>query len=196
MRRAGLALLGALAAAGAAHASGGEHGGGGLRDLLWPLVNFAILVAVLVYFARAPIRAFFASRQGRIRDDLDAAARSLAEAEARHAEWQRRLVELDAELARIRAQARERAEAERRHLLADATRASERIRSDARVAVDQELARARAELRQEAARLAIEVAAEVLRTQVSDADRARLVDEFIDGIERGAGGAATPAADA
>ena len=197
MRRAlGLAPLGALGLAAAAHAAGGEHGGGGLGDLLWPAVNFALLLAALVYFARAPIRAFFASRQGRIREDLDSASRALTDAEARHAEWQRRLVELDGELARIRAQARERAEAERRHILADAEAAAERIRSDARAAVDQELARAREELRHEAARLAIEVAAEALRSQVTDADRARLVDEFIAGIERSAPGAPTPPAGA
>jgi F-type H+-transporting ATPase subunit b len=197
MRRALVpALLGALGSAAAAHAAGGEHGGGGLGELVWPVVNLAILIAALVYFARAPIRAFFASRQGRIREDLDSASRALSDAEARHAEWQRRLVELDGELSRIRAQARERAEAERRHILADANAAAERIRGDARAAVDQELARAREELRHEAARLAVEVAAEALRTQVTDADRARLVDEFIAGIESSPRGAATRAAGA
>ena len=178
------AVLAALLCAASASAAGGEHASGGLRDLLWPAANLALLIAVLVYFARAPIRAFFASRQGRIREDLDSAARALSDAEARHAEWQRRLVELDEDLARIRAQARERAEAEREHILVDARAAAERIRADARVAVDQELERAREDLRHEAARLAIEVAAEALRAQVNDADRSRLVDEFIRGIER------------
>ena len=192
MKRRSLAALMLVAWATSAHASGGEHGGG-LGDLIWPVVNLALLIAALLYFARTPIRNYFASRQGRIRDDLDSAAKALAEAEAHHAEWQRRLVELDADLARIRNQARERAEAERRHILADATAAAGRIRSDARLAVDQELMRAREDLRQETARLAIEVAAEALRTQVTDADRGRLVDEFVTGIERSASGPAASA---
>lgn len=187
MKRALAALLLALAPVGQASAS---EGGGGIGDLAWPALNLAILIAVLVYFGRRPIREFFASRQNRIRDDLDSAASTLAEAEGRHTEWQRKLTVLDAEIARIREQARERAEAERKHILADASAAAERIRRDARAAVDQELRRAREDLRREAADLAIELAAETLRSRVSDADRDRLVDDFIATIERGGRGAA------
>jgi F-type H+-transporting ATPase subunit b len=179
------AFAGLLALASAAPAAASEGGSGGLGDLAWPALNLVILIAALVYFGRRPIQDFFASRQDRIRDDLDAAASALAEAEARHTDWQRKLVELDAEMARIREQARERAEAERRHILADASAAAERIRNDARAAVDQELRRAREELRREAAELALEIAAETLRARVTDADRSRLVDEFIGTIERG-----------
>ena len=187
MRRALLGPLATLFLASPAAAAGGE-GGGGLGDLAWPALNFAILVAVLIYFGRQPIRDFFAARQGRIRTDLDAAARALSEAESRHAEWQRKLVELDADTARIREQARQRAESEREHILADASAAADRIRNDARAAVDQELRRAREELRREAAELAIEIAGQTLRARVTDADRSRLVDEFIATIERPAPG--------
>ena len=50
--------------------------------------------------------------------------------------------------------------------------------------MDQELRRAREELRREAAELAVELAAETLRARVGDADRERLVDDFIVTIER------------
>lgn len=184
MSRLAAALLLVLGFAAPALAAEG-HGEGNLaRDLLWPAANFALLLGVLVYVARQPIRDFFASRQGRIRGELDAAAQALRDAEARHAEWQRRLVDLDAELARLRADARERAAAERGQILAGAAAAAERIRSDARSAVDQELRRAREDLRREAAELAVELAAEALRSRVTGADRARLVDEFVQTIER------------
>ncbi len=187
MNRATFAALLALASSAPAAASGGE-GGGGLGDLFWPALNLAILLGALVYFCRRPIQDLFAARQGRIRGELDAAARALADAESRHADWQRKLTALDAEMVRIRDQARQRAESEREHLLADASAAAERIRADARAAVDQELRRAREELRREAAELAIEIAAETLRARVTDADRSRLVDEFIETIERGGAG--------
>jgi F-type H+-transporting ATPase subunit b len=173
-----------LLLAAALPATASEGTGGGLADLVWPVANLLILIAALVYFGRQPIRAFFATRQDRIRGDLDAAAAALTEAEARHTEWQRKLTRLDAEMARIREQARERAEAERKHILADASASAERIRRDARTAVDQELRRAREELRREAAELAVELAAEMLRARVNEADRGRLVDDFIDTIER------------
>jgi len=185
MRRALLSLFFLLGMVAPAAASS-EGGGGGLGDLLWPVVNLLILIAALVYFGRRPIQDFFASRQDRIRGDLDAAANALAEAEARHTEWQRKLTRLDAEMDRIRKQARERAEAERKHILAEASATAERIRRDARSAVDQELRRAREELRREVAELAVELAADTLRTRVDDTDRSRLVDDFIETIERSA----------
>jgi F-type H+-transporting ATPase subunit b len=183
VRRAGVAGLLALAASAPAAASGGE-GGDWLGDLFWPALNLALLLGALVYFGRRPIQELFAARQGRIRGELDGAARALADAESRYADWQRKLAALDAEMVRIREQARQRAESEREHILADASAAAERIRADASAAVDQELRRAREDLRREAAELAIEIAAETLRTRVTDADRSRLVDEFIETIER------------
>jgi len=188
MSRVTFAALLVLASSAPAAASGGE-GGGGLGDLFWPALNLAILLGALAYFGRRPIQDFFASRQGRIRGELDAAARALAEAESLHADSQRKLTALDAEMARIRDQARQRAESEREHLLAEASAAAERIRADAHAVVDQELRRAREELRREAAELAIEIAAETLRARVTDADRSRLVDEFIETIERSGAGA-------
>jgi F-type H+-transporting ATPase subunit b len=96
----------------------------------------------------------------------------------------------ESELDGIRATARERAAAEREHLLAEAATAAERIRADARAAVDQELLRARRQLRQEAADLAIELASETLRRQLTDADQDRLLEDFVRTIERTPGAGA------
>lgn len=190
MKPVSLALALALASAAPATASGGGEADTGLGDLFWPAVNLAILLAALVHFGRRPIREFFAARHLRIREDLDSAARTLADAEARYSEWQRKLVELDADMARIRERARERAESEREHVLAAADAAAERIRADARIAVEQEVRRAREELRREAAELALALATLKLRARISAADHDRLADEFIETIERGGSDAA------
>ena len=152
--------------------------------LLCPTINFVLLIAVLVYFARKPIQTFFADRRAAIRKELDDAAALQRRAEERYAQWQRRLVDLERELEEIRAGAQERAEAERASLLADARAAAERIRADAANAVEQELRRARAGLREEASELAVELAAGILREQVTAQDRDRLIDEFIERVER------------
>lgn len=177
------AILAVLVASAGPALAAGEGGGGGIGDLLYPALNFVILIAVLVYFGRKPIRAFFAERRAQIQDDLKRAAELRAEAEARYAKWQRRLVDLDAELEGIRVAVRERAEAERERILEEATASADRIRNDARAAVEQELRRARVKLREEASELAIEIAGERLREQVSAGDRDRLFDEFVERIE-------------
>jgi F-type H+-transporting ATPase subunit b len=163
-------------------AAGGEDGG--LADLMWRVVNLALLLAVLVVFARKPLQAFFRDRRDRIQSELQSAAQLRKEAEERYAKWQRQLVDLDAELERVRATARERAEAEREQILADAHAAAQRIRADAHVAVEQEVRRAREQLRDEASALSIQLASELLEAQVTDTDRDRLLDEFITKIEQ------------
>jgi len=153
---------------------------GGLQTLLWPALNLVILIAVLVYFARRPLRAYFEKRRTEIQGELQSAADQLAVAETSYANWQRRMIELDGELDEIRETSRRRAEAERERILEEARATAERIRRDATAAVELELRRARETLREEATRLAIDLASERLSREVTDADRDRLVDEFID----------------
>lgn len=162
-------------------AEGDAHGEG--SSLFFPVLNFALLIAALIYFARKPALAFFADRRSRIEGDLREAARLHKEAEERHAKWQRRLADLERELETIRQTSRERAETEREHILADARATAERIRRDASTAIEQELRRARERLRDEASDLAVEMAEGMLREQVTDADRDRLLDEFIARVE-------------
>lgn len=175
------ALAGALVfAAPALAAGGGDEGGHGL---LFPTINLLILVAVLVYFGRKPVQSFFAERRRTIGGELEAAAQLRQQAEQRHAKWQRRLADLERELAEIRATARERAESEREHILADARASAERIHRDATAAIEREVRRAHEGLRREAANLAVELAAGMLRERVGPEDRERLLDEFIARVE-------------
>ena len=174
-----VAILCACASVAFAEGDGGDHGPG----LLYPTINLLLLLAVLVYFGRKPIQQFFGDRRGEILDSIESAAKLHKQAETRYAEWQRKLANLEADLEDIRRSTRERAQAEGERILSDARANAERIRNDARTAVDQEVRRARLALREEAADLAVELAAERLRTQVGDSDRARLLDEFIERIE-------------
>lgn len=174
----------ALAVATPAYAA--TPGGDVFADLIYPALNLALLLGVLIYFGRKPVREFFRDRRAQIRADLETAAQLRTEAEDRCADLQRRLVNLDGEIESIRQLARERAESERTRILTDAEATAERIRADARAAIDQELRRARVQLREDASDLAIELAGERVREQITDSDRDRLLDEFIDRIESGA----------
>ena len=61
-----------LLLAGAARAADG--GDTGMTDLLYRLLNFALLAGVLIYFARTPVRDFFAARRASIETQLSEAA--------------------------------------------------------------------------------------------------------------------------
>jgi F-type H+-transporting ATPase subunit b len=146
-------------------------------------LNLAILLGVLVYFGRKPIKGFLADRRDQIKGDVDQAAALLEAAETRYAEWQRRLIDLDSESETIRNDGRRRAEEEAQAILAEAQAAAERIHRDAESVVEQELRRAKARLRDEAATLATELAERILKEQLGAADKERLMDEFITRVE-------------
>jgi F-type H+-transporting ATPase subunit b len=175
-----LLLVAMLGLASPALAAGGEGG----SDFYWQIANFVLLIVVLVVLLRTPVREYFAGRRSSVKAELDAAADLLAQAEERHTEWQRKMINLDADLETIRRESRERALHERDQILADANASAERIQRDATAAVDQELRRARADLQREASDLAVELAEKILREQVIDSDRDRLADEFISQLER------------
>jgi F-type H+-transporting ATPase subunit b len=178
------AVLLALAFALPAWASGDtEHGSAG-SQVLWQAVNLALILGIIVYAARKPAASFFKQRRETVSSDLDEAAELLRMAEARYASWNRKLLDLEAELEEIKVAARRRADQERERLLAEADAAAERIKADAVTAVEQELRRAQAELHDEASALAAELAATILRDQVQQSDRDRLLDEFITRVER------------
>ena len=177
-RRLAPALL--LLLASPAAAAEEAHGGG----LFWPTLNLALLAAVLIYFARKPVLDFLSTRRDTIAKNIESATQLLADAERRLAEWNQKAASLDQQVASIRAATRRAAEAERDHILADARATAERIRESARAVAERELAQGREALRREAADLAVELAAKILREQVNDADRMRLVDEFIGRIEQ------------
>jgi F-type H+-transporting ATPase subunit b len=150
--------------------------------MFWQVANTLLLLAVLIYFARKPVLTYLAGRRDTIAKNLDGAAQLLAEASRRLAEWNQKAASLDQEVAAIRDATRRAAEAERDRILADARVTADRIRQSASAVAERELQQARESLRGEAADLAVELAAKLLREQVNDSDRTRLVDEFIERI--------------
>ena len=155
----------------------------GASGMLWEFLNLFLLGAVIFFAARKPVSAYLAQRRSGIEEDIASAERLLQDAESRLSEWTAKTEQLDADVSQIRQLTRDRAERERERILEEAERAAERIRRDAESAVDRELDRARTALREEAADLAVELAERMLSEQVTDDDRARLVDEFVQRIE-------------
>lgn len=176
------ALLLALAPLTARAAEGGH--GGDASAVFWHAFNLLVLLGVIVYFARAPITAFLSERRAQIEEGIESAGRELAEAERRLAECEQRAARLDQELEEIRRVVRQQAESERERLLAEARATAERIERDALAAAEQELRHARERLRAETVELAVKIAADTLRGQITDADRLRLVDDFVQRIEQ------------
>jgi F-type H+-transporting ATPase subunit b len=146
-------------------------------------LNAAILYFLLFKYGRKPIRDSLHQRKLGIMKGIEDAAKMKAQAEARLAEYQQKLDDVDQEVARIRREMKEAGEAERVRILSEAKERRARMERDARTLIDQELKAARENLLRDTVRAAVKSAETTLTAQIGDADQQRLAQEYLASIK-------------
>jgi len=167
---------------GLVYASGGEHhveSGVLLKDFLYRVFNFAVVVAILVYFLTKPLKKGLAGRTEEIEKALAEADRVKADAEAKFAEYDQKLIAANAEIAEISAGIKREGELEKERIIASAKEMAVQIEQDAEKAAALEVAKARNELQAQAVKLAVELAEDLLKKNFTGEDDTRLIDEYM-----------------
>lgn len=164
-----------------AFAAGGGHADSGavLKDFIYRVFNFTLMVALLAYFVTKPIRKGLKGRTEDIEKTLAEAEAAREAAEAKNREYSEKLAKATEEIEDIAASIRREGELERDKIVAAAKEMAEKIEKEAESKAAGVVASARAELREEAANLAVELAEELLKKQVSADDQKRLVEEYM-----------------
>jgi F-type H+-transporting ATPase subunit b len=168
-----------------AYASGGggeAEGGRNWSNFFWRAFNFAVLAGLLYWLLVRKVNDFFGGR----RQDIKIA---LAEAVAAREEAEEKFQEYDAKLDRAREEIKAMAEmldaqglAEKERIIGDARKAAVKMKEDAQKRMEQEMEKARYQLRAEAVRLSVEMAEEILKKQITAADHAGMVENYIDKV--------------
>jgi F-type H+-transporting ATPase subunit b len=167
---------------GIACASGGdaEHAGPWTAELLfWRVVNTVVLIGFLVYVMKKPIVTFFSERREQIAKDIDDAKEKREKAEVLIKEYEAKIAGMEKELDRMRAEFAATAEVESGKLVANAERMAASMVEAAKVAAEQEVRKAKIVLKNEAVTLAVEMAEALIREKINDADRKRIVDDYL-----------------
>jgi F-type H+-transporting ATPase subunit b len=150
--------------------------------MIWTLLIFIVLMAILTRYAFRPITAAVERREQALEAALMQATRDREEAAARLAE-QRALVEqAHGEAARVVAEARAAAERVRTDLMTQAHADQQQLLQRAREEIDGERRRAIADLRREAVDLAILGAGKVIERNLDDTANRALVEKFLSEI--------------
>jgi F-type H+-transporting ATPase subunit b len=150
------------------------------------LLNAGILYWLLFKFGKKPIADALKARKAGIMKGMDDAAKMKAEAEASLAKYQKKLDEIDDEVARIKREAKEQGEAESARILSEAKERRARMERDARTLIEQELKAAREGLLRDTVRAAVKSAEKTITAKIGDADQQRLGDEFLASIRASA----------
>lgn len=151
-------------------------------DIGFHALNFLLLVGLLVWAGRGPLRDMLHQRALALRTGIDEAQALRAEAVARHEALTARLAALEAEVGEIHARATRDAEAEAARIVERAEAGAARLKETVSRQIRDEAARARQALRAEAVEIAVELAEGILRDQVSADDQQRLAAAFLDTV--------------
>ena len=158
--------------------SAAAEGGSAVVEVGAKLLNFALLVGALVYFLRAPIAGYLASRSSQIRQYLVTAAEMRAAATAQLAEIEKRMQALPAELEALKRQGAEDVKAEQLRIAETAAVERTRLLEQTRREIDTRMRIAKRELTEQAAALAVGVAETRIRRTITPDDQMRLVDRY------------------
>jgi F-type H+-transporting ATPase subunit b len=152
--------------------------------IIWTLVVFGLLLALLWRFAWPSILKSVEERERRIQRQLEDAERANAEAQRLLEEHRKTIAAARGEAQDMIAKAKAVAEKERAALLAKAREEYEAVLVRARKDIDAEKEKALVELRREAVDLAIAAASKVIEANLdTDANR-RLVADYLASLEK------------
>lgn len=174
------ALFAALAVAEeAAHGGGHAESITFMGDWLPRLVNFGIIAFVVVYFMRKPAADFFASRTAEIAKSMQDSKEARERAVAALVDMERKIKELEAELAKMVADARVRGEKDRQALVEEGKKVVLDVQAQVKQGIEIEVHKAKAALATEAAILSLDLAEGKIKSSISGSDHERIVKEYI-----------------
>ena len=164
-------------------AGASEHGAFNWRFVMEHTVNLIILLGVLVYFLKTPVKNFLVERRGLIGHEIDTAQKTIGEAKSRYDEYARKLQAIETEINSLKDTLRKQGETERSEILKQAGSASETIKREAKETIALQAERAKREIQSEVVDLALGNAAALIRQHLVDSDKEKFVEEFSKNIE-------------
>jgi F-type H+-transporting ATPase subunit b len=164
-----------------------EGGGESSKDsgmLIWQWANFLILAGLLVWLIVKQGGPALAARTRQIQEGLAAGDKAKKEAEARAAEVQKKLANLETEIAGLRKTANEEREREAERIRREAATEMSRLTRQADLEVESAGKTARLELKRFAATLALDLAEQQIRERMTPEIQTVLMRGFIGGLDR------------
>jgi len=165
----------------------GEHG----KLEMWKWANFVVLAAGLGYLIGKNAGPFFSGRSQQIRKDILEAQEARKQSEARAAEVDRRLASVEGEIAALRAQSQQEAQAEGERLARHTAAELAKIQSHAEQEIVSAGKAARMELKRYTAHLAVTLAEQRLQSRMTPETQDGLVRGFVRDLEPPASHATT-----
>ncbi|MBD1383472.1 F0F1 ATP synthase subunit B [Metabacillus arenae] len=157
-------------------ASAGYFNGG---DILFQLVAFLILLALLRKYAFGPVMNIMKQREDHIAGEISAAEAKNQEAEKIAAEQRELLKQARQESQALIENAKKIGEQQKEEIVQAARVEAERLKEAATQAIAQEKEQAVAALREQVASLSVLIASKVIEKELNEQEQEKLISEYI-----------------
>jgi F-type H+-transporting ATPase subunit b len=148
-------------------------------DMIMLWINFGILVALFIKFARKPLMDALHGVHDRIKEEIDGIKRQHQQVKGNMDTEELKLKEIQQHLEEIRARIVEMGEKEKQKIIEQAKVSAVKMVEDARAYAGLQMARARKQLSDEMVDLAVSMVEDKLKDEISLEDNERLVDDFL-----------------
>jgi F-type H+-transporting ATPase subunit b len=157
-----------------------EHAGRiNTGDILFQLVMFLVLMALLKKFAWGPLMGIMKEREALVAGEITAAENSRQEAKKLLDEQRNLLKEARSDAQNLIEGAKKQGELQREEIVAASRVEAERIKEAAKLEIDQQKEKAVAAIREQVASLSVLIATKVIEKELNAADQDKLINEYI-----------------
>lgn len=156
-----------------------------LRDFIFYMVNFLILVFVLGKFLYKPFVNALKDRKQTIKSAMENAEMTNRKADEKMANYEKKIARVESESKEIIRSARLRAETQANGIIEEAQEKAEEILQNARREIEREKAKALADMREEVGTLAMLAAEKIMEKEIEVNGQDQIIDKVIE--EAGAG---------
>ena len=150
-----------------------------LKEFIFYLINFLILMGVLTRFLYKPFLNLLAARNQYIKDALDNAELTNRRADEKMEQYSKRISKVEEESREIIRTAKIKADAQARDIIEDARKEAGDIIAKAEKTIEKEKEKAMEEMKQEIAVLAVMAAEKIVEREIQRAGQEAIVEEVI-----------------
>ena len=150
-----------------------------LKEFIFYLINFLILMGVLTRFLYKPFLNMLATRKQSIKDALDNAELTNRRADEKMEQYSKRISKVEEESREIIRTAKIKADAQARDIIEDARKEAGDMITKAQQTIEKEKEKAMEDMKQEIAVLAVKAAEKIVEREIQRAGQEAIVEEVI-----------------
>ncbi|MCU0575410.1 MAG: ATP synthase F0 subunit B [Desulfobacterota bacterium] len=165
-------------------ASEGGGEGSSLSTMIWRVVNFIILMALLWKLLADKIKTYFVDRREEIAQMIDEADKAKADAEAQYADIQQKLKNVEKDIQDIKGAIMGELGSEKARIIEEGKVAAERIIQQAKWTAEQEVVKAKNELKDHVVEMAGDMASGMITKSMTPDDQKRILEEYLEKVVR------------